>query len=810
MKEWIEPQDVQVPKALRAAVGGHPLVARTLVRRGFAQIEAARAFLDPDRYQPAPPTDLPNLVAAAGRLERAIQAGETICVWGDFDVDGQTATTLLLSTLQELVSRQGASPESTVRYHIPHRQRESHGVNLSVLNQLIDEGVDLVLTCDTGVTAHEPIAYAQAHGVDVIVTDHHDLPPALPTAHAVVNPKMLPEDHPLRQLPGVGCAYKLAEALYERAGRRQDAARYLDLVALGIVADVAVQTGDTRYLLQRGLEALRHTERLGLQVVMEVAELTPEWLTEEHIGFVLGPRLNALGRLADASVAVELLTTQDLARARILATELEGLNAQRRLLCDQVTQAAQAQIERDPSLLDHGALVLSHPTWPAGIIGIVAGRLAERYGRPAILIATPPGELGRGSARSVPGCNISAAIAAHGDMLASFGGHPMAAGLAIDPERILEFRRALSRTVLEMVGGPGGFDELSGARQIDGYLSLSELSLDLVGELERLAPFGPGNPPLTLVSGGLSLKSHTPVGRGGEHLQLIVEDGEGTAQNVIWWQGAGSPLPEGRFDLAYVVRASDFRGQRTVQVEWVDARPLEGPALSADLRSVVEGPALSADLRSVVEAPVDVVDYRSVSNPYQVLQRLRTREEVLVWGEAGHRSEVEGRDRYELTGMGRVELGPASALSSVEGPSLAIWTTPPGPNELRAVLEEVSPGKVYLFGIDPGLDRVQEFLKRLAGLIKRALNSSEGRVRLATLAAGTAQRESTVRAGLEWLAARGHVVVLEEEGDDILLAAGSQTTSDDLSRIADLLKALLEETAAYRAYFARADPGTLV
>jgi single-stranded-DNA-specific exonuclease len=802
VKEWIEPQDVQIPEALRAAVGGHLLVARTLVRRGFAQVEAARAFLDPNRYRPAPSTDLPNMVAAAERLERAIQAGETICVWGDFDVDGQTATTLLLSTLQELVSRQGASPESTVRYHIPHRQRESHGISLPVLKQLVDEGVDLVLTCDTGVTAHEPIAYAQAHGVDVIVTDHHDLPPTLPTAHSVVNPKMLPEDHPLRHLPGVGCAYKLAEALYERAGRPQDSARYLDLVALGIVADVAVQTGDTRYLLQRGLEALRQTERLGLRVVMEVAELTPEWLTEEHIGFVLGPRLNALGRLADASVAVELLTTQDLARARILATELEGLNAQRKLLGDQVTQAAQAQIERDPSLLDYGALVLSHPTWPAGVIGIVAGRLAERYGRPTILIATPPGELGRGSARSVPGCNISAAIAAQARLLASFGGHPMAAGLAIDPDRIPEFRRALSRTVLEMVGGPGGFDELSGSRQIDAYLSLADLSLDLVAELERLAPFGLGNPPLTLATKGLSLKSHTPVGRGGEHLQLIVEDGEGTTQNVIWWQGAGSSLPEGRFDLAYVVRASDFRGERTVQVEWVEARPIKAPALGP-----VKGPGL--------ERPaVDVVDYRSVSNPHQVLQRLRARENVLVWSEAGHRSEVEGRDRYELIATGSVELGPAQALRQRtagprSGQALAIWTTPPGPNELRAVLEEVSPGKVYLFGIDPGLDRVQEFLKRLAGLVKRALNSSEGRVHLSTLAAGTAQRESTVRAGLEWLAARGHIVVVEEKEQESLLSAGSGMVSDDLPRIVAQLQAALEETTAYRAYFDRADPQAL-
>jgi single-stranded-DNA-specific exonuclease len=766
MREWIEPQDIKVADALRAAIGGHPLVTQTLARRGLTDAVTAKAFLEPDCYQPAPPTDLPNLTQAAERLERASRQGETICVWGDFDVDGQTATTVLVSTLRDL----GA----VAQYHIPHRERESHGVNLPVLKKLIADDIDLVLTCDSGVTAHKAIAYAQAQGVDVVVTDHHDLPPILPEAYAVVNPKMLPDTHPLYELPGVGCAYKLAEALYDRAGRPEDAGRYHDLVALGIVADVSVQTGDTRYLLQRGLQALRRTRRLGLRVIMETAELNPDWLTEEHIGFELAPRLNALGRLDDANVAVELLTTDNLERARILATELEGLNAQRKLLVSQVTQAAEAQIERDPSLLEYGALVLSHPSWPGGVIGIVAGRLAERYNRPTILIATPPDGLGRGSARSVPGCNITAAIAAHKETVHRFGGHPMAAGLSIAPERIAEFRRALSRTVLEMRG-----DVPRKARlQIDGYLPLSDLSLDLVEEIERLAPFGPGNPPLTLASLRLSLVSHTTVGRNGEHLQLIVEDEAGDTQKVIWWRGAGEPLPEGRFDLAYTVRASDYRGQRDVQVEWVDARPIEEPA---------------AVLRPT-RPSIEIVDHRQSPNPRKLVEQLRTQKNVQIWGEAGAKAEIAGLDRHEL--------GPSKAL--------VIWTTPPGPAELRSALEKVSPETVYLFAIDPGLDQPEEFLQRLAGLTKHVLNANVGRVRISTLAAATAQREATVQAGLAWLVTRGHLVMPGEDGDEVQLATGKQTTDADLSQVAAQLKALLEETAAYRAHFARADKETLV
>jgi len=773
VKDWIEPQKVRVPDALRSAVGGHPLVAETLARRGFTDVETARAFLDPARYQPTPPAELPHLVRAAERLERAIRQGEAICVWGDFDVDGQTATTILVSTLRELVARRGSPQGTAVTYYIPNREEGGHGLHTPILERLIAEGVQLVLTCDTGVTAHAAIAYARSQGVDVIVTDHHDLPPTLPEAHAVVNPKLLPETHPLRELPGVGVAYKLAEALYERASRAEEAAQYLDLVALGIVADVATQTGDTRHLLQRGLEALRHTERLGLQAMIEAAGLNPERLTEEHIGFALAPRLNALARLADATIAVEFLTTADLARARILAAEMDGLNAQRKLLCDQVLQGAQTQIERDPSLLEYKALVLSHPDWPAGVIGIVAGRLAEQYNRPTILIATPPGKLGRGSARSIPGCDIHAAIAAQREMLVRFGGHPMAAGLSIEPERIPEFSRALTRDPKGLLRPLG-----SNTLPIDGYLPLSDLSLDLVEQLERLAPFGPGNPALTLASKGLRLESHTTIGRTGEHLRLVVEDEAGATQKVLWWRGDESSLPQGQFDLAYAVQASDYRGQREVQVVWVDAR-VRSPI--PDLHPPISGRRLQ------------VVDYRQESHPHTLLEQLREQKQVQVWSEAEARAQVAGRDRRELE--------PSQAL--------AIWTTPPGPKELQAALDKVSPETIYLFGTEPGLDDFEAFLKRLLGLTKRALNANRGRVSISTLAAATAQREATVRAGLAWLEAKG---ILKAQGtdDEAHLTIGDQKSGAGLNQAAARLEKLLRETAAYRAHFARAAKETLI
>ena len=766
IRKWIDPTPVQVPLALGEAVGGHPLVVETLVRRGFTEVGAARAFLDPDHYRPAPPFDLPNLAGAVGRVEAAIRRQERVCVWGDFDVDGQTATTILVSTLSDL----GAD----VFYHIPVRATESHGVNLPSLKRVLDTGAQLILTCDTGITAHEAITYARTRGTDVVVTDHHDLPSAMPPACALVNPKMLPESHALRELPGVGCAYKLAEALYDQAGRTGGADQYLDLVALGIVADVAVQTGDTRYLLQRGLEALRSTQRVGLRAIMETVELNPEWLTETHIGFILGPRLNALGRLADANVAVEFLTTGDLKRARILAAELEGLNARRKLLSDQVTQAAQEQVDRDPSLLSYSALVLSHPSWPPGVIGIAASRLAERHGKPVVLVATPPNEIGIGSARSVEGCNITAAIGVHEEMLGRFGGHPMAAGLSIEPERVPEFRHALSRTVREMLGER----EKESFLPIGGYLPLADLSLDLVEELERLAPFGPGNPPLTLASTGLTLISHTVLGRTGEHRRLTVEDEDGTAQTVVWWQGGGSMPPEGRFDLAYVVRATDFRGRREMQVEWVDARPIEQSVVA-----FCQG-----------ATAVEVVDYRQEPGPRQLLDRLRAQEDVVVWSEADARAELSGQDRHELR--------PSRVL--------AIWTTPPGQAELQDALKKVLPETVYLFGIDPGLGRRNSFLRRLAGLAKHALTGGRGWAEVSVLAAATAQREATVRVGIAWLVAHGDLALLEEERDRMRLAEGGHMVTAELLQADARLLGLLQETIAFRTHFSRTDKETLI
>ena len=693
---------------------------------------------------------------------------EPICVWGDFDVDGQTATALLVSTLRDLAA--------DVRYHVPVRETASHGVDLPNLKQVIAAGARLILTCDTGITAHEAANYARGQRVDMIITDHHELGATLPDATAVINPKLLDSRaHPLADLPGVGVAYKLTEALYERARRRQDATRHLDLVALGIVADLALQRGDTRYLLQRGLAALRDTQRPGLVALMDAAELRPTSLSEEHIGFILGPRLNAAGRLADANTCVDLLTTDDIGRARILAADLETLNARRQLLCNQVEQGAEAQIARDPSLLEGGALVLANPAWPAGIIGIVASRLVEKYGKPTVLISSPPGEVARASGRSVAGVNITAALAAHADLLVNFGGHPMAAGFGIDPERIPDLRRALSRTAAAMLADA----HVEAGLRIDGYLPLSELTPVLADDLARLAPFGPGNPPLTLVAERLQARHSKKIGRNDEHRLVVVADAAGVEQQVIWWNGGGDAPPEGVFDLACVVRNSTYRGVRELQVEWVEARPC------------AEGEA-----EAKIKAEVKVEDYRNTPQPRKILAEVLEQGDVAVWREGEGVGDVPGYDRWNL---------PRAA-------TLVIWTAPPGPAELRAALAQVVPAEVLLFASGPGADTLETFIRRLTGLVKHVLSARGGRAPIAQLAAAAAQRETTVRLGLAWLAARGHLHIVEERSEEVQLTPGDGLGAPDADfKVLDArLRAALAETAAYRAYFRESDAAALV
>lgn len=732
------------------AFAADPLLAQLLAQRGMHTAAQAQAFLDPACYQPAAPAELPDVSVAVERLNRAIARQERIGVWGDFDVDGQTSTALLVSALQSLGGQ--------VRYYIPNRLTESHGIKLPALDKFLADGLDVLLTCDTGIDEHAAIAAAAAAGVEVIITDHHDLPDALPAAAAAINPKRLPADHPLHDLPGVGVAFKLMQALYQSRGLGAAADELLDLVALGIVADVARQTADTRYLLQRGLAVLQNTSRTGLRALVESANLKTGRLTEDHIGFWLAPRLNALGRLGDANLAVELLTTGDLTRARTIALQLEGLNDRRKLLVDRVVAHALGQLEETPSLAEANVLVLAGSDWHPGVIGIAANRLADQFGKPAVLIALRPDGIGRGSARSVPGCDIHRGIKTQADLLLTFGGHPGAAGLSILPDNISAFRRGLSAALA------GCAAAAPHALSLDAVVELGQISEQLLATIQRLAPFGAGNPPVKLGCAGLVVLEATPFGAAGAHRKVRVADETGAQQEVIWWRGAAERLPEGRFDLAFSLSPDDFKGGG-VQVEWLACREWT-PA------PVTVKPAL--------------LDWRQERDLHAKIQTLPA---PVVW--------VEGAPLAGMSATPRHRLHPAEVL--------VVLTAPPGPDILAEAVAAVAPRQIVLVGQPSPLDSLPAFARQLLGLVKFAVTRREGELLLPEVAAALSHRPTTARLGLDWLAAQGKISI-EIEEDEVLVVRPAALPPDSrrAAAIEEVLAAALSETASFRDFFRRA------
>ena len=804
---WILRTQVEPSAALQAAVGGHSLVARLLAQRGMTTAEKALPFLDSAAYVPARPSALVGLDRAAEILMDAVRQGKNFLVWGDFDVDGQTSTTLLVAALQELAGAQ------RVRFHVPNRFSEGHGIKPEKLKALLEDKSfepDVLLTCDTGIGDGEGIGIAKEAGLTVVVTDHHDLPAefadaeagqapscgeaadvageqSVRRADAIVNPKFLRADDPLRTLPGVGVAYKLVQRLYELAGDPDGAAQFLDLVALGIVADVAEQMHDTRYLLQIGLERLRRTERIGLKALMESARLSPESVDAQAIGFQIGPRMNALGRLDDATVAVELLTTDDAMRAGQLAAQMERLNNERRLLTSQITQTAFDMLEREPVLLDFNAIVLANPNWHAGIIGIVAARLVEAYHKPTLLLCSAPGEPARGSARSTAGVDIGGAIAGCAELLMHHGGHPGAAGVTLEAANIDRFRRELSRQVDQhrIDAGPEGL-------QIDAELPFSEVSLTLAEEIERLAPFGNGNPLPKFVSQSLRVVQDRRIGRDGAHRRLLLQDKEERRQTAVWWRSADVELPGGVVDIAYTLGVNEYRGERTAQLTLEAVRAAE-EAEATRVVEGIEGECVLHDLRRELVSAGDLPSFDS----------------ALWYAEGTRLGDIPLRSRLAST---RAETG---------GP-LVLWSSPPSPELLHWLVERVAPSELYLIGRDTAEAQPDAVLKQVAGMAKWSMRPGEdegpaagvqdGKLPIDRLAARIGLTEEIVRCSLLWLEQKGLLRIDGwEEGDVARVGPGDGRERDDDERslLQEELKELLAEVRAFRRFFRRAPVGAL-
>jgi len=534
----ISPCPHRQAESLAQALGLSEITASVLVRRGYGDPETARAFLAGE--QPLQdPFLLPAMDIAAERIRAAIAAGKRICAHGDYDVDGICATALAVLVLREL----GAD----VEWHLPSRFEEGYGVNGNTLERLAGEGCGLVLTVDCGITAVDEVRRATELGLEVIVTDHHRPGEELPDCPVVAT----------KELCGTGVAFKLGQALLGEGS--EVLRRHLDLVALATIADVVPLLGENRTLTIAGLRTLARTQRPGLQALMKVAHVDPATVDTGQVGFRLAPRINAAGRLGHPRAALELLLTDDADEARRLADRLEELNRDRQAVEDKILRAAVAQVEDWPEAKRRRkAYVVWGEDWHEGVIGIVASRLVERYHRPVVLLAGGDGPW-KGSGRSIPSFDLHGALSGCAQLFERFGGHRAAAGLSILPELVEPFAEAFAAQAEGLLT----LDDLAPSTVVDAVLPRgANLTLDLCEELRRLAPFGLGNPDVTLLAPGCELGELTTVGDG-KHLRFRVQrDGRDAGGAIAFGQGTQLDRYRrvGRYDVAFRLQENRWNG----------------------------------------------------------------------------------------------------------------------------------------------------------------------------------------------------------------------------------------------------------
>lgn len=561
------PQREQPAREIAASLGLEPLAAAVLAARGHTG-ESARALLRGSGTL-ADPLLMRDLDRAAQTVSETIEEGGLICIYGDYDCDGVTATVMLKDYFDAVGARSC--------YYIPHREREGYGLNREAVGELHRLGVDLILTVDNGISAVDEIAYARSLGMRVVVTDHHQPGPVLPQAEAVVDPHREDCGYPFRDLCGVGVAFKLLCAL---EGERGECLleQYADLLAIGTVADVVPLCGENRLFVTRGLAMLRESPRPGVRALLGVARIGEGALHTDAIAFGLAPRINAAGRLGSADLAAMLLLTEDEAEAQELAGQLEALNAQRREEEKKISDAIAAQLDADPALARRRILVFSGEGFHAGVVGIVCARLVERFGKPCLIIARDGGSA-TGSGRSVEGFSLIDAVAACGSLLTRYGGHPMAAGFSLDSGNIAAFADALE----QYAAGQG---EMPLPRlTVDTAVSPDQLTVDAVRRLSCLEPFGCGNPAPVFLLEAMRLEQVVPLS-GGKHCRLRLSRDSAQLSVLCFFVRPEQveALPGELLDLACSVSVNEYQGQRSVSVRCLDYH-LHG----ADLQGLWQG-----------------------------------------------------------------------------------------------------------------------------------------------------------------------------------------------------------------------------
>ncbi|MEH2154569.1 single-stranded-DNA-specific exonuclease RecJ [Nostoc sp.] len=596
-QRWqIYPQKPEIAQNLAVLTNLSPIVSQLLINRGMETLEQVQAFLDPESLVlPSPLEDFPDLAISLELLQNAIASQTKIAICGDYDADGMTSTALLLRSLRTL----GAH----VDYAIPSRMHEGYGINKRIVEEFHSEGVGLILTVDNGISAFEPVARARELGLAVIITDHHDIPQKLPPANAILNPKLIAESSPYRGVAGVGVAYILAVSLAQQLGQTKGLIQpMLALFTLGTIADLAPLTGVNRRWVKRGLQHLPKSNLAGVQALIQVGGVqargdekageageqgsrgaeekisspkskiqNPKSLKPEDIGFRLGPRINAIGRIGNPQTVIELLTTDDMGVALERAMQCEQVNASRQEMCQQIEQEAIAYVEAQfvTSLQQDRVLIVVQPNWHHGVIGIVASRLVERYGVPVFIGTYEDEGHIRGSARSIPEFHVFEALEYCHDLLGKFGGHKAAGGFSLPAENLQVLRSRL----IEFANQCLEPQHLKPLLKIDAEINLNHINQQLYQQLNALHPCGMDNPDPVFWTPNVQVVEQKIVGKG--HIKLTIaqtiDNQEYKIKAIAWRWGDYFRLPS-RVDIAYKLRENYFNGNTSIELELIGVR----------------------------------------------------------------------------------------------------------------------------------------------------------------------------------------------------------------------------------------------
>ena len=533
------------------------IIAKVLANRGIESLKSSHNFFNPSNDQLHDPFMMKNMDIAVDRISKNIQNQKPILIFGDYDVDGTTGASLLYLGLKDL--------NAIVEYYIPHREKEGYGLSAGGIDYAQSVGADLLITCDCGINAFQPVDYANEHGIDIIITDHHIPDKKLPNAYAVLNPKQKGCEYPFKGLCGCGVAFKLISAVSEKSGIGQNVGlNYLDLVALATSADMVPILDENRVLVHGGLDQLEESKSPGIHQLLVQTGLVGESLNVGKLVFGLAPKINAAGRMGDANRTVELLTTFDKTRAEELASILIRENKRRQRIQEDIVNDAIRLVHSQVDLENNKVVIIGSKGWHPGVVGIVASRIKDEFSRPAIVIAFDKKGIGKGSARSIPHLDLYEALSYAAKFLEGYGGHPMAAGLTVHEDKFENFKSLFLRNVNKILTN----NDLIPAISIDGEMALTDINSRFMRFLEKLGPFGPGNMRPKFVSRNLSISGQPRLMGNGEHIRFIV------SQNGRNYPAVGFKLSSHYEDLirgvpvdiAYVVEVNQWQGQSNIQL----------------------------------------------------------------------------------------------------------------------------------------------------------------------------------------------------------------------------------------------------